>query len=196
MKVLEKLTVMAFLVLATNPLLANDDNSLETLVSVKKLEPGKVQVAYYGKTPEIVRIYIYDSQNNEVFSEKIRSINGIKKPYNLTELPYGEYKFKVKVADEVTAYNVQHEAPQYLGNVKLMASAYGDSKVKTFVMGKGYKDFKLRIYDQHNKLLFEQDIKQNENYGRVFNLQDTGAKEVQLVLSNRYQILQRKVISL
>lgn len=196
MKVLEKLMVMAFLVLATNPLLANDNNSLETLVSVKKLEPGKVQLAYYGKTPEIVRVYIYDQDNKEVFRERIKSTYGIKKPYDLTELPYGEYKFKIKVADEVTTHNINHEAPDYPGDVKLHASAYDDGKIMTIVMGPGYKDFKLRIYDQHNKLLFQQDIKQAENYGRVFNLQDSGAREVHLVLSDKRQILQRKVISL
>jgi hypothetical protein len=84
----------------------------------------------------------------------------------------------------------------YPGNVMMQAESFGEGKIKTMVMGPGVKNFKLRIYDQNNKLLFQQDINQKENYGRVFNLQESGAKKVRLVLSNNHQILQRKDINL
>jgi hypothetical protein len=196
MKVLVKLSVMAFMVLAANPIWANEDNTLNALVSVEKIEPGKVQVAYYGKSPRVVRVSIYNEDNQAVFKESIKSITGIKKPYNLTELPYGEYQFKIRVNDEITVHNVKHEAPMYPGNVMMQAESFGEGKIKTMVMGPGVKNFKLRIYDQNNKLLFQQDINQKENYGRVFNLQESGAKKVRLVLSNNHQILQRKDINL
>lgn len=196
MKVLVKLSVVAFMVLAANPIWANEDNSLNELVSIENIEPGKVQVAYYGKSPEVVRVSIYNEDNKAVFNENIKSVTGIKKPYNLKELPYGEYQFKIRVNDEVIVHHVKHEAPMYPGNVIMQAESFGEGKIKTMLMGPGVKDFKLRIYDQDNKLLFQQDINQKENFGRVFNFQESGAKKVSLVLSNNHQILQRKDINL
>ena len=195
MKVLVKLTVMALLI-ASNPLLANDENSLETLVSVKNLEPGKIQLAYYGKTPEKVHVQIYDQENKQVFKETINSKKGIKKPYNLRQLPYGEYKIEVRVAEEITVHKVKHEAPKFPGRVKLQAAAFGDNKIKMLVMGPNYKEFKLRLYDDNNELLYQYDISQKDNFGRVFNLEGSKAKTVRLVLSNNREILQRTTVNL
>lgn len=196
MKVLVKLTVMAFLVVATSPLMAMADNSLETLVSFKDLEPGKVQLAYYGKNPEKVHVQIYNEENKQVFKETIVSKKGIRKPYNLQQLPYGEYKIEVRVADETTVHKVKHEAPRYPGQVKLQAAAFGEDKVKMLVMGPNYKRFKLRIYDEHNELLYQYDIRQKDNFGRVLNLKGSKAKSVRLVLSNNREILQRTTVNL
>lgn len=196
MKVLAKLMVATMMVLAANPILAMEDNSLETLVSVKALEPGKVQVAYYGKSPEKIHISIYNEKEKAVFKETVKSKKGVKIPYNLKELPYGEYKFKVRVDDEITVHKVKHEAPLYPGNVKIQATAFGDGKIKMMITGPGHKEFKLRIYDDHNRLLFQQDVDQNENYGKVFNLKQLEAKSVQLVLSNRNEILQKEIVNL
>ncbi len=196
MKVLVNLMTMAFLVFAANPLLAKEENSLETLVSVKVLEPGKVQVAYYGKATEVVRVSIYDNNDKAVFEESIRSTGGVKKPYNLRELPYGNYKFKVRVNDEFTVHDVEYKAPMYPGNVKMQVKAIDGDKIKMMVMGPGYKDFKLRIYNENNKLLHQQVVRQKDNYGRVFNLKGTNTQSVKVVLSNNTQILQRKTINL
>jgi len=196
MKVLRKLLAIAFLTIAASPLMAKTENSIESLVSVKKIEPGKVQIAYYGKSPEKVHVHIYNEKNQEVFKETINSKRGIKKPYNLRELPYGDYKFEVKVANEVTVHNISYEAPKYPGNVVMLASACGQGKIKTMLMGPGQKDFKLRIYDEHNRLLFKQEIRQQGNYGKVINIQDPRVRKVRLVLSNHRDILQEKTINL
>lgn len=195
MKVLVKSALMALMVLAANPLLAKD-NSLETLVSVKNLEPGKIQLAYYGKTPEKVVVNIYNANNKRVFKETIQSKKGIKKPYDLRELPYGEYSINVRVNDEETMHKVSHAAPEYPGQVKMMAAAFGESKVKMLLMSPYQKKFKLRIYDENNELLHQQNIRQRQNFGRVFNFEDSKTKTVRLVLSNNKEILQRETINL
>ena len=196
MKLLAKLIVMAFITGSTYPMLANETNSLETLVSVKEIAQGKVQLAYYGKAPEKIHVRIYDEKDKEIFKETIKSVKGIKKPYNISQLPYGAYRFEVKVENETTVHNISHEAPAYPGNVKIVARSFAQDKFKMMVMGPGYKDFKLRVYDQNNQLLFQQKIDQNENFGRVFNLNGSNARTVRLVLSNQTGILQTKIITM
>ncbi len=196
MKVLVKSTLMALLVLTSNLLFANVENPPEALVSVKILEPGKMQLAYYGKSPEKLMVNIYNEDNQRIFNETIQSENGIKKPYNLKELPYGEYKVKVRVDGKVSMHKVMHEAPKFPGKVKMVATACEQGKIKMLLMSPYYKNFRLRIYDEDNELLFQQDIRQKNNYGRVFNFEEHKTKSVRLVLSSDREILQRKTVNL
>jgi hypothetical protein len=196
MKVLAKLLVITFLSAAVQPLIAKEANSLETLISVKKLEEGKVQLSYYGKSPENVHVQIINEQDKPVFKETIKSKYGIKKPYNLSQLPYGEYVFEVRVADEVITHRVMHKAPMYPGNVILQAATCGEGKIKMMVVGPGYKDFKLRVYDENNKLIYQEQINQSRNFGKILNFEGTKMNSVRLVLSNQKEILQRKTIEI
>ena len=196
MKLLAKLIVMAVIIGTTYPTMANEANSLEALVTVKEIDEGKVQLAYYGKVPEKIHVRIYDEKDKEVFKETIKSTKGVKKPYNLRQLPYGKYRFEVKIEDEVSVHNIEYKAPAFPGNVKMVARAFTKDKFKMMVMGPGYKNFKLRVYDQNNQLLFQEKIDQNENFGKVFNLNGSNARTVRLVLSNRTGILQTETITM
>lgn len=195
MKVLTKIIMMALMAGSVQPILAND-KSLDDLVKINDTEHGKVQLTYYGNTPEKIYVRIYDEEDKRIFSETIKSKAAITKPYNITRLPYGEYRFEVQVEDEVTIRKIMHEAPQYPGNVKLMTKVFAEDKFKMMVMGPGYKKFKLSIYDDQNELLYQGNISQQENFGRVFNLNGTKANAVKLVLSNENGVVQSKTIDL
>ncbi|GJM30028.1 MAG: hypothetical protein DHS20C17_26630 [Cyclobacteriaceae bacterium] len=196
MKVLAKLLVITFLAVGSQPLLAREVNSLEALVSVKKVEQGRVQLAYYGKSPENINVQIINEKDKQVFRENIKSKRGIKATYNISELPFGTYVFKVQVASEVITHRVIHEAPEYPGNVVLQAAAIGENKVKMMILGPGYKDFKLRVYDENNRLIYQELVKQSNNFGKVLNLKGSKVNSVKLVLSDRKEILQRQTIAL
>lgn len=197
MKVLAKVLMMAMMLGAMHPILARGNNLLETLVALKELEHGKVQLTYLGKAPEKLSIHIYNEEDREIFKETIKSKRGVRKPYDISRLPYGEYRFEVRVANELVVHKVKHNAPEYPGNVKLLVAPIEESKIRIMVMGPEYKDFKLLIYDQYrNKILFEESIKQSGNVGRVFNLEETGAKAVRLVLSHKNNAVQSRTINL
>ena len=196
MKVLAKVLMTAFLIGSLNPLLAKVNNSLETLVAIKEVDEGKIQLAYYGKSPEKLYVKIYNEKDQPVYNEVIKSKSGIKKPYNIKALPYGEYRFEVRVADEIIVHRVKHAAPMYPGNVKMHFKAFGDSKLKMMIMSPDYKKFSLRVYNEQNELLFQQRIDQQHNFGKVLNLKATRAKSVRLVLSDNNKILQRETINL
>ncbi len=60
---------------ATIPMLAKENNSLETLVTLKELDQGKIQLTYYGKTPANLYVRIYNEKDREVYKKQ----NGNKK---------------------------------------------------------------------------------------------------------------------
>ena len=195
MKVLSKLFAIALIVSSIN-IEAKEANTLASLVSLKKIDEGKVQLTYYGKTPEKVHVYIFDGENQKIFNETVKSKTGIKKPYNISTLPYGEYRFEIRVNDEVVTQNIEHSAPSYPGGAKLLANTVTDNKIRMMVVGPEYKNFKIRVFDEDNELLYQEIINQEHNYGKLVNLSDTKTESVTLVLSNKNKVLQRKVIDL
>ncbi len=126
----------------------------------------------------------------------IRSKTGIKKPYNITGLPYGKYRFEVRVADETIEHKINHEAPIYPGNAKLMVTSLNESKFKMMVVGPEFKDFKLWIYDEGGNLLFQESFQQSGNVGRIFDLKATRSRTVELVLIHKDKVVQSKLIKL
>jgi len=197
MKVLTKVVMMALIMGALNPMMAKENNSLEPRVSIQELEQGKVQLTYVGESPEKLYVQIFDQQNHRIFKETITANSAIKKPYNISSLPYGEYQFKVKVADKLIVHNVSHKAPENQNMVKLIVAPMDNSKIRMNVVSTEFKEFRLRIYDDRsNKLLFEENISQSENVGRIFNFKATGVKSVNLVLSHKNNVVQNKTIRL
>lgn len=197
MKVLTKVVMMALVIGAMNPILAKENNLLEPRVSMQELEQGKVQLTYVGEAPEKLYVQIFDQRNHRIFKETINAKSGVRKPYNISRLPYGEYQFRVKVAGKLIVHNVTHKAPMNPDMVKLIAVPLDNSKIRMMVVGSEFKDFKLSIYDDRsNKLLFEENISQSDNVGRIFNLKATGARSVNLILSHKKNVVQNKTIRL
>lgn len=197
MKVLTKVVMMALIMGAMNPMMAKENNSLEPRVSIQELEQGKVQLTYVGEAPEKLYVQIFNQKNRKIFEETVTANSAIKKPYNISSLPYGEYQFKVKVADKLIVHNVTHKAPENPATVKLIATPFDNSKIRLMVVGPEFKEFKLSIYDNRsNKLLFEENISQSENVAKIFNLKATGVKSVNLILSHKNNVVQNKTIRL
>jgi len=194
MKSLSKLLVVTFLAGFSFTISAKENNTLATLVSIKKLAHGKVQLAYYGKSPENVHVHILNQGDIPVFKETIRSKRGIKKPYNIAQLPYGEYVFKVVVNEEEISHTIKHEAPKYPGNVVVRAASCDESKLKMWVSGPGLKDLRVRVYDQNDRLLVQERIKQSESFAKVYNMEAVEASSVKVVLSDRSRILQTQTV--
>ncbi len=195
MKVLAKVLVIIFLA-GTQNLFAKEENTLATLVTVKQLDQGKVQLTYYGKSPENIYVQIINDKDKPVFRETIKSKRGVQKPYNISQLPEGTYIFKVRVDDEEITHTIKHKAPDLAKNIVMQTSAFGEGKLKLMIMTPGKKDFKLRLYDEHNRLILQERIDQTRNFGKVYNLEELRVNSVKIVLSNSTQILKRETVAL
>lgn len=180
-----------------HPMFATENITLESMVTLTEIEHGKIQLKYTGRTPEKLVVHIFDEENQQIFKETLKSKKGIKKPYNISRLPYGNYRFEVRVEDEIVIHKINHVAPAYPGNVKLLAKVFAEDRFKMMVQSEEFKDFRLRIYNDNDQLIFQERILQKDNYGRVVNLEKGfNTRSVRLVLSDANGFLQAKTLEL
>jgi hypothetical protein len=87
--------------------------------SVAFIEQGDfVKVFYKGEAEENITIAIYDAQDNRVFKETICRVNGFSKPYNLSQLPEGEYQLRVYAGHKLLNSIVHDRRPREVVAVK------------------------------------------------------------------------------
>lgn len=196
MKLLAKALIITLVMGPIGSALAKESTKLEAKVTFKKLDEGKVELVYISKDKENLIVQIYNQKDQKIFKEVIQNTKGFKKPYNLRELPYGQYKFEVLVNQEKVVYEVEHARPEYPGNVKVLLDQKEDHKFKFMVMGPKPKDFTLKVFDDNNQLLLEEAIKTEDNFGKVYNFKGIRSNNIQFVLLGKDQVIHSRNVKL
>ncbi len=196
MKLISKSMLAALIWTATGPVLANEKPLSEEQITLKTLNQNRVELTYVGEAPENFSVKITNDRNQKVFQEYIRNKSSFKKPYDLSNLPYGEYKFEIKVNDQRFVREVSIQAPEFPGNVKVNLTGIEHHKVKYMVMGPESKEMNLRIYDDKNQLLLEEWVVTSGNFGKVYAFKDTQSHHVQFVLSDNGNVIHREKVRL
>ncbi len=195
MKLLAK-TLIVFMSWGTLNSVIAADPTLSAKVTIKELGESKVQLIYTGDENENIVVQIYDNRDRKIFGETIRNRRGFKKPYNLSQLPYGRYTMQVEVDDETMKHTINHTAPAFPGNVKVSLKATDDNQYRLLVMGPSTKDFTLRIYDDHDRLILSEPIKSEGNFGKVYTFKGTRSKTAHFVIADKIQVVHTKKVEL
>ena len=196
MKLLAK-SLLVFMAWGTmTSVVASSDPDLAGKVTIKEMGESKVQLIFKNDLPENVQVQILNEKNREVFSETIRHQNAFKKPYDLSQLPYGTYTFKVQVDNEAMVHEVDHQAPRFPGNVKVLTEATGKKKTKFMVLGPYSKDFTLRIYDDKDHLILQESIKSEGNYAKVYSFRGTRSKTAEFILTDKSRVIHSSKVEL
>ena len=95
-----KMRLIAGLLLISTLAVANDGkksriNSEELKVTVTPNQFNNVLVHVYKQEGEEVKIKVYDRRGDLLHQERISENDEILQPYDLSELPQGEYTFEV-----------------------------------------------------------------------------------------------------
>lgn len=123
----------------------------------------------YGQKGK-VEVSILNDKNETVFSEGINSTGSFVRPYNFSNLPYGDYTIVVK--DQVGEYNekVSYSATKLVNYTYLAALPNQENKYWLNVRNNGQEEVSVRILSKDGVLLYENAVIVNGAYNTVFNL--------------------------
>jgi hypothetical protein len=131
---------------------------------------GVFKVYYKGDEAARIKISIVDSKNKSVFSETLQRANGFLRPYNMTNLPDGEYTFLIDDGVSVVSEKVINgsiaDDPKLFRATKLKE----DDKFLFTASGKGQEDVTINIYDLAEKLLYSETRTIKNSISRVYDL--------------------------
>jgi len=158
-------------VASTMAIIANESAGVYK-VHYKSLEAGKVKLA------------IYDSKQNLMFSEVFFNMNSFIRPYNFNGLSAGEYTVVLedKTGRQVEKISYRMNKVESLVRVSKLTAAEG--KFMLSVVNNGTESIRVNIYDAMNNLLHTQVETVTGNFALIYNLNKVATTTVKFEIIN------------
>jgi hypothetical protein len=158
-----------FLMIATALFVAG--SALATPVTdMSVVNNGAVFKLYYKGTQKNVKVSIYDASGTLVFSESIRKVGNFVRPYNFSSLPEGEYTIEVSEGDVRQIEKITYKKGIAQRYVSVRAVKGADNRFILSIPNQGEEQFSIRILDNTNAVLHDQQYSAKGNFARIYKL--------------------------
>jgi len=187
---MKKLTILAVLltVFSTVGSKATPNDGETSKFKIVAKSDVKFDFIYVAEAVSEVCVTIYDANGNQISCKTENDIKSFRRTYDFSKLDPGKYKVVVRNADgtsnEVINYKVKKAVLQTFvtripnsKSVKVHVGAFNPQKAVT-----------VNIYNQNNKLIHTEDIKNNRSFSKVYNLSRTATKSVNVSVLNDGEI--------
>ena len=137
-----------------------------------------VKVLYKASELSDVKIYILDEQDQIVYTEKIKNTDGFARPYNLSNLPQGNYKIKLLDNSGSHVEHISHSVkPVKRSRITYVARVAGstDSFILS-VPNKGQDDISITIYNADDELLYSGKETITGDFAKIYKLKNYNGK--------------------
>ena len=148
-----------------------DENpSKKSEVAVVRKDESTFKVYYKTSRVTDVKVSIFNSRNQLLFTETVKRTEGFVRPYNFGNLAEGDYTFSFldesgKQSEKIS-YRFEN-APKLMRVVKLSGN---EGKYLLTASGKGNEEIILNIYDGSDQLVYNSAKLISGDYAEVYNL--------------------------
>lgn len=178
---MKKLIVMfGVLMIISRITIAGEVHVPKTATTSASIKGGIVKIFYHSEDSDKVKVTIYDATSKAVFSEEIRNKSNFVRPYNLENLPYGEYTIVLEDRNGKSEEKISYVKKTI--EVQASISLNKESR-KAFVtlFSKGETEVTYHILDIDNNVLYSQTQKVDGQAAKSFNLEKVkGAVTIQV----------------
>lgn len=139
-----------------------------------------VKVFYKNAETAKVKITIYDEDNKSVFAEEVKSRNGFIRPYNLADLPEGEYRVVMQDENEKREESISTIHDAVTVNERALAGFVKLSKDKLLVtlFSKSENDLRVTLFDNNRNILLSEHYNVNGEASKLFSLKNVSGAVV------------------
>ncbi|SEF67574.1 hypothetical protein [Algoriphagus boritolerans] len=173
--------------LSFSSLAANVADDLMALSNVKA-NFKKVNILLKGGVGE-AKVSLFDQSGKKLHQRKVNVRNGdMIIPYNLNDMPCGEYKIKIATEEEEVVYTVAtFEKPTPISELPLMA--YGkmvdEHTVNLAVIGLSEPGVEVEIrHEGTKKLIHQEEITTPEGFRKNYKLQGVSPEDVYIYVKD------------
>src|SRR5690606_10857899 len=152
----------------------------ETLMEVTSVRTNHEKVIITFKEPmEKVFISILDSEGDLIVKKKYKTKEAVSVPYNLSDLPEGNYQVKIETEDEIAVYDIKTVERK---KVEYPLLAYGKLKdrntVNLLVVGLEKPGVQVDVYNHLNQKISSEYIDQPEGFSKDYKFIGARANDV------------------
>lgn len=182
---MKKLFVMfGVLMIISRVAFAGEVNVPKATATKVDLKDGIVKIFYRSENSDRVKVTIYDADSNVIFSEQIKQESSFVRPYNLKNLPYGEYTVVLEDRNGRTEEKISYNKK----STEVFASIINkkDSRgAMVALFSKDATEVTYRILDDQKNVLYSEVHNVKGQDTKVFNLEKIlGAVTIEVSDSN------------
>ena len=152
--------------------------SSHSKVKVSKDSSSVFKVYYSGSDSKKVRVNIYNENNEEVFSEIINNKNGFVRPYNLSDMPAGNYKFEIVDNEDARSYEFTYgNMPTSNNELYAFVNQFSENRFFLGLADKNEGEYTIKIYDANNNEVYNSTELVKKQFSQLFSL-ETASSEI------------------
>lgn len=142
------------------------------VVPVKGKEVFKI--IYKGENTGKVKLNIYNSTGEVVFTETLSNVDGFIRPLNFSGLQSGDYTVELIDASGKRVEKISYASKVYSFNKSARVIKIEDGKYIVSVASAGAEVINIRIYDASNNLVHNETKEINGNFAQIYSIKDAG----------------------
>lgn len=137
--------------------------------------PSGFKLFYKSSKTADVKITIYNEEGTVVFEEKLHSVDGFIRPYNLTNLDEGEYRVELDENGSRQVRKITFGQSVKPLSVRLIAVAGSTGKYVLSVPANGSNSLSVRVFGKDGALAFSETCHvHGADFARVYDVRDLG----------------------
>ncbi len=140
------------------------------VVPVKGSEVFKI--IYKGESSSKVKLNIYNSSSEIVFSETMNGVNGFIRPLNFTGLQFGEYTVELTDASGKKVEKINYQPAKSESNVHVSKLVNEEGKFLVSVAKASSETITVKIFDEANNLLHMNTKQVAGDFAQLYTLKD------------------------
>lgn len=166
---MKKLILSFIVALTVSVAMANDPTSLTGTALIKN--GSIVKLFYKGTAPTTVKVSILNAKGALVFSETVKNTDGFSRPYNFSDLTYGEYTVEV---DNGVSHNVEYVDYTAEGIVKsaTMIKLKNENRYMLLVPNKSTAKLNITVVDANGNEVHHSARTLNGDFGTILNVEE------------------------
>ncbi|GAB3651922.1 hypothetical protein GCM10028791_21190 [Echinicola sediminis] len=149
-----------------------DRKSLLALTSVETNDE-RINVSFKEPVGKAV-VLIFDEEGKVLARNKYNVKKAMNIPYNLSDLPEGDYAVRIKTRDETATYNVEtkSKAVTYERPIVAYGKIKDNNTINLMVLGIEEPGIRVDIFDENNKKVATDNVDVTEGFERNYKVVD------------------------
>ena len=169
----KSLYVAALIVMAGAVTAVGKDEPRNAGLAVVPVKGSEVfRVIYKGESASRVKLNVYNSSSQVIFSETVNSTGGFIRPLNFSGLQFGEYTIELTDASGKKSEKVTYQPEKSKSQVHVSKLADANGRYILSVAQHNGEPITVRIYDEENHLLFSDTRTDASDFAKLYSLKN------------------------
>jgi hypothetical protein len=172
---MKKITLLLVGVLATSMTFAgnkNDDSKSASGMAVVHTNFSSYKLIYKSEEATDIKVEIFNSKNERIFSEIIKKSNGFARPYNFESLPEGEYSIRIDNGSNWLTETIEYRPSQIDKLAHVVSLKDGKYLLSLVGQNESPEQFEVDIFNDKGEKLYSGTKSVSGNFAQLFNLKD------------------------